>query len=37
MTTKPYRIEWPPMAREDLRATVRYIGKDNRARAKSFG
>ncbi len=37
MTTKPYRIEWRPMAREDPRAIVRYIGKDNRARAKSFG
>jgi len=37
MTTKPYRIEWRPMAREDLRAIVRYIGKDNQPRAKSFG
>ena len=37
MMTKPYRIEWRPMAREDLRAIVRYIGKDNQARAKSFG
>ncbi len=37
MTTKPYRIEWRPMAREDLRAIVRYIGKNNQARAKSFG
>jgi len=25
------------MAREDLRGIVRYIGKDNPARAKSFG
>ena len=25
------------MAREDLRAIIRYIGKDNPARAKSFG
>ena len=25
------------MAREDLRAIVRYIGKDNPARARSFG
>lgn len=25
------------MAREDLRAIVRYIGKDNPTRAKSFG
>jgi addiction module RelE/StbE family toxin len=37
MTVKPYRIEWRPMAREDLREIVRYIGKDNPARAKSFG
>jgi addiction module RelE/StbE family toxin len=37
MTAKPYRIEWRPMAREDLRAIVRYIGKDNPTRAKNFG
>lgn len=37
MTAKPYRIEWRPMAREDLCAIVRYIGKDNPTRAKSFG
>jgi len=37
MTTKPYRIEWRPMAREDLRAIVCYIGKDNPTRAKSLG
>lgn len=37
MTSKPYRIEWRPMAREDLRAIVRHIGKDNPTRAKSFG
>jgi addiction module RelE/StbE family toxin len=37
MTAKPYRIEWRPMAREDLRAIVRYIGKGNPTRAKSFG
>jgi addiction module RelE/StbE family toxin len=37
MTAKPYRIEWRPMAREDLRAILRYIGKDNPAGAKSFG
>ena len=37
MTTKPYRIEWRPMARDDLRAIVRYIGKDNPTRARSFG
>jgi len=32
-----YRIEWRPKAREDLRAIVRYIGKDSPARARSFG
>lgn len=32
-----YRIEWRPMAREDLRAIVRHIGKDNPARARSLG
>ncbi|MDR2032812.1 MAG: type II toxin-antitoxin system RelE/ParE family toxin [Azoarcus sp.] len=32
-----YRIEWRPKAREDLRAIVRYIGKDNPGRARSFG
>ncbi len=37
MTVKPYRIEWRPMAREDLRAIVRTIGRDNPTRAKSFG
>jgi len=37
MTAKPYRIEWRPMARDDLRAIVRYIGKDNPARARRFG
>lgn len=37
MTAKPWRIEWRPMAREDLLAIVRYIGKDNPTRAKSFG
>lgn len=37
MTASPYRIRWRPIAREELRAIVRYIGKDNPARAKSFG
>ncbi len=37
MTAKPYHIEWRTMARNDLRAIVRYIGKDNPTRAKSFG
>jgi len=31
------RIEWRPMAREDLRAIMHYIGRDNPARARSFG
>jgi plasmid stabilization system protein ParE len=33
----PYRIEWRPKASEDLRAIVAYIGKDNPARARTFG
>lgn len=37
MTAKTYRVEWRPMAREDLRGIVRYIGKDNPTRARSFG
>ena len=37
MTAKPYRIEWRPKAREDLRAIVRYIAKDNPLRARTFG
>ncbi len=37
MTAKPYLIEWRPMASDDLRAIVRYIGKDNPTRPKSFG
>ena len=37
MTSKGYRIEWRPKAQEDLRAIVRFIGKDNPTRAKSFG
>lgn len=37
MTVKPYRIEWRPMAREDLRSIIQYIGRDNPTRAKSFG
>jgi len=34
---KPWCVQWRPMAREDLRIIIRYIGKDNPARAKSFG
>lgn len=37
MNAAPYRIEWRPRAREDLRAIVDYIGKDNASRAKRFG
>lgn len=33
----PYRIERRSIAQEDLRAIVRYIGKDNPASARSFG
>lgn len=33
----PYRIEWRPMARENLRSIIRYIGKDSPTRALSFG
>ncbi|WP_108780482.1 type II toxin-antitoxin system RelE/ParE family toxin, partial [Xanthomonas fragariae] len=33
----PYRIEWRPKARDDLRAIVRYIGEENPTRARSFG
>jgi len=36
-TKTPYRIEWRPKAREDLRAIVRYIGQENPTRARSFG
>jgi plasmid stabilization system protein ParE len=37
MTKTPYRIEWRPKARENLRVIVRYIGKDNPAKAEAFG
>jgi addiction module RelE/StbE family toxin len=37
MTQPLFRVAWRPMAREDLRAIVRYIGKDNPTRAQSFG
>lgn len=33
----PYCIEWRPKARDDLSAIVRYIGKDNPTKARSFG
>ena len=33
----PYRIEWRPRAREDVRAIVRYIAQDNPTRAVTFG
>lgn len=37
MTARPYRIEWRPMAGEDLLVIRPYIGKDNPTRARSFG
>lgn len=37
MTRRAYRIEWRPLARDDLRGIVRYIGQRNPARARSFG
>ena len=36
MTDTLFRIEWRATARDDLRGIVRYIGKDNPTRAKSF-
>lgn len=33
----PYRIEWRPLARDDLLSIVRYIGQDSVERAKRFG
>lgn len=33
---KPYRLEWRPLAQEDLRGIVAYIGHDSPTRAKSF-
>lgn len=37
MTENVFKIEWRPMAYQDLRAIVKYIAKDNPTRAKSFG
>jgi addiction module RelE/StbE family toxin len=37
MTAPAYRIAWRELARADLRSIIRFIGKDNPARAKSFG
>lgn len=34
---KVYTIFWRPLAEEDLLSIVRYIAKDNPARARSFG
>ena len=31
-----YRLEWRPEARADMRALVRYIGRDNPKRARDF-
>lgn len=32
-----YTLIWSPLARDDLRALVRFIAKDNPERAASFG
>jgi addiction module RelE/StbE family toxin len=37
MTDNIFSIEWRPMALEDLRGIIRYIGKDSPTRAKTFG
>ena len=37
VTDANYRIGWRPMAMEDLRAIMRYIGKEHPTRAKDFG
>ncbi|WP_295456527.1 type II toxin-antitoxin system RelE/ParE family toxin [uncultured Thiodictyon sp.] len=37
MAAKGYRVEWRPLARDDLRDIVRYIGQDNPTRARRFG
>ncbi len=37
MTELLYRIQWRPSARDDLREIIKYIGKENPARAASFG
>lgn len=37
MTSGPYRIEWRPLARDDLKTIVRFIGQDSPARARTFG
>jgi toxin ParE1/3/4 len=37
VTPEAYRIEWRPMARDDLRSIVRYIGRDSPTRAVNFG
>ncbi|MDE2463167.1 MAG: type II toxin-antitoxin system RelE/ParE family toxin [Alphaproteobacteria bacterium] len=37
MTARFCRIEWRPLARDDLRAIIQYIGKDNPTRARHFG
>ncbi len=34
---KTYAVEWRPLAREDLRGIIQYIGKDSKGRASAFG
>lgn len=36
MTPRGWRIEWRPMAVEDLRVIVRHIGNDSPAVARNF-
>lgn len=35
--TDDFRVQWRPMAREDLRGIVRYIGRNDPERARTFG
>mgnify|MGYP005856708723 CR=1 FL=1 len=35
--TDVFHLQWRPLAREDLRGIVRYIGRDDPERARTFG
>lgn len=37
MTTRGFRVEWRPAARQDLRGIVRSTGKDSPTRAARLG
>jgi len=37
VTPASYRIAWRPLARDDLRSIVGYIGQDSPANARHFG